>query len=101
MLILLVQDLTEHWGDRDDSLVGLGIPPFLGLDEDDRQLKVNLLPGQVFQLAFSHSSEQHGREYPPFLLITRAEEFLRVIGCQEFRQSLLRQPESFNHRRRI
>jgi hypothetical protein len=62
---------------------------------------MHVVPGQMLQFPFSHSSEQHRGEYSLLFNIAGGKEPSQVFRRHEFGQSLFRQSKTFNHRGRI
>jgi CheY-like chemotaxis protein len=56
------------------------------LNEDDSQIEVRIIPGQIFDLPFSHPCEQNRGEQSSLVLLAGREEISDLLGRHEPRE---------------
>src|SRR5207302_3505695 len=101
--VLLEEKLLHRRRNRNHALVSLRLPADvgLGLDEQDSQIEIQIVPRQVFDLTFPHSCEQNRGEQPALVLTTSRKELPDLLGRHEPRQRSLRHAELLDVRHRI
>jgi hypothetical protein len=101
--VLLEEKLLHGRRNWNNALVGFWLPTDvgLGLNEQDSELEIQIVPPQMLDLTFPHPCEQNRGEQPTFVLAACSEELPDLLGCHEARQGPLRHTELLDVRHRI